>query len=52
MSETRPPMTAGPIERALRPLPRTSVNCMGVAAAGGDAEATDGAVELVAAGVG
>jgi hypothetical protein len=26
MSETRPPMTAGPIERALRFLKRTSVN--------------------------
>src|SRR6266404_3067235 len=27
MSETRPPMTAGPIERALRFLKSTSVNC-------------------------
>jgi hypothetical protein len=29
MSETRPPITAGPIERAFRFLKRTSVSCGG-----------------------
>ncbi len=30
MSETRPPITAGPIERAFRFLKSTSVSCGGV----------------------
>jgi len=30
MSETRPPITAGPIERVFRFLKRTSVSCGGV----------------------
>src|SRR5438309_1225730 len=32
MSETRPPITAGPMERALRFLKSTSVSCTGVSA--------------------
>ena len=54
MSETRPPITAGPIERALSPLKSTSVNCTGVGAAVGVGEATAeniGAVEGAAEGV-
>jgi len=36
MSETRPPITAGPIERAFRFLNRTSVSCGGVGVADKD----------------
>src|SRR2546425_6214188 len=39
MSETRPPMTAGPIERALRFLKSTSVSCTGEGEADGCAVA-------------
>jgi len=46
MSETRPPMTAGPIERALRFLKRTSVNCGGPDDGAGVTEADNGGVVL------
>jgi hypothetical protein len=38
MSETRPPITAGPIERAFRFLKSTSVSCAGVGEGVGVAE--------------
>ena len=38
MSETRPPITAGPIERAFRFLKKTSVSCGGVGEGVGVAE--------------
>src|SRR2546430_15020578 len=44
MSETRPPMTAGPIERALRFLKRTSVNCVAPEDGAGVTEADIGGV--------
>ena len=45
MSLTRPPIAAGPIDRALKFLKRTSVNFGGVDSAGGEA-ATDEVGEL------
>src|SRR6476660_5656709 len=45
MSETRPPITAGPIERAFRFLKSTSVSCGGVDE-GVEACAGDGGVAL------
>jgi len=41
MSETRPPITAGPIERALRFLKSTSVNCGAPEVGAGVAGVTD-----------
>lgn len=38
MSETRPPISAGPIERAFRFLKSTSVSCAGIAEEAGVAE--------------
>ena len=46
MSDTRPPMTAGPIERALRFLKRTSVSCGAPADGAGVIEADNGGVVL------
>jgi hypothetical protein len=51
MSETRPPITAGPIERAFRLLKSTSVSCGGVgegveAGAGDNGVAPDGGVAI------
>ena len=43
MSETRPPITAGPIARPFKLLKRTSVNWTGVDAADAGAGAADGA---------
>ena len=52
MSETRPPITAGPIARAFRFLKRTSVNC-GVADDGaGATDAESGGVVLAGAATG
>jgi len=45
MSETRPPITAGPIERALKFLKSTSVSCGGVGK-GVEAGMGDGGVAL------
>jgi len=45
MSETRPPITAGPIERAFKFLKSTSVSCGGVGE-GVEADAGDGGVAL------
>src|SRR5438270_5225092 len=50
ISDTRPPIAAGPIERALKFLNRTSVNFAGVASAAGEA-VTDEVGELSAAAV-
>lgn len=50
MSETRPPITAGPIERAFKFLKSTSVSCGGVGEGVGVAEedrAAAGAAEAV-----
>jgi hypothetical protein len=47
MSETRPPMTAGPIERALRFLKSTSVNCGAPEDGAGVTEADNGGVVLI-----
>ena len=50
MSETRPPITAGPIERAFKFLKSTSVSCGGVGEGVGVAEedkAATGAAETV-----
>jgi hypothetical protein len=46
MSETRPPITAGPIERAFRFLKRTSVNGDAVGAEGELLGAAKGGVVL------
>jgi hypothetical protein len=46
MSETRPPITAGPIDRALRFLNRTSVNCAGPDDGAGVTEADNAGVVL------
>src|SRR5438094_926165 len=46
MSETRPPITAGPIERAFKFLKSTSVSCGGVGVAEDD-KATSGTAETV-----
>src|SRR2546423_1313834 len=46
MSETRPPMTAGPIARALRFLKRTSVNCGAPEVGAGVTEADNAGVVL------
>ncbi len=46
MSETRPPITAGPIERAFKFLKSTSVSCGGVGVAEDD-KATAGPAEVV-----
>lgn len=46
MSETRPPITAGPIERAFRFLKRTSVNCGAPDDGAGVTEADNGGVVL------
>src|SRR5438045_1222368 len=42
MSDTRPPMTAGPMERALKFLNKTSLNCAEVAVGVGVAAAGNG----------
>src|SRR5258708_16030761 len=46
MSETRPPITAGPIERAFRFLKSTSVSCSTVAEGAGVTEEESGGVVL------
>src|SRR5213075_597602 len=46
MSETRPPMTAGPIERTLRFLKSTSVNCGAPEDGAGVTETDKGGVVL------
>ena len=46
MSETRPPITAGPIERAFKFLKSTSVSCGGVGVAEDD-KAASGTAETV-----
>ena len=46
MSETRPPMTAGPIERAFRFLKSTSLNCGAPEEGAGVTEADNGGVVL------
>jgi len=47
MSETRPPITAGPIGRAFKFLKSTSVSCGGVEAGVGDGGvALEGAVAV------
>src|SRR5436190_14585343 len=50
MSETRPPITAGPIERAFKFLKSTSVSCGGVDEGVGVAEEDKTAAEGEAAG--
>ena len=44
ISETRPPITAGPIDRAFRFLKRTSVNCGAPELGAGVIEADNGGV--------
>src|SRR5437667_12131606 len=46
MSETRPPITAGPIERAFRFLKSTSVSCGAVGEGAGVTEEESGGVVL------
>ena len=46
MSETRPPITAGPIARALRFLKRTSVSCGALEEGAGVTEADNAGVVL------
>jgi len=46
MSETRPPITAGPIERAFRFLKSTSVSCGTVGEGAGVTEEESGGVVL------
>ena len=46
MSETRPPITAGPIERALRFLKSTSVSCGAVGEGAGVTEEESGGIVL------
>ena len=48
MSDTRPPMTAGPIERALRFLKRTSPSCGAPVDGAGVTEAESGGVVAAA----
>ena len=52
MSETRPPITAGPIERAFRFLKSTSVNCSGVAEGEGGGVSAAGNGDVVLSGEG
>ena len=46
MSETRPPITAGPIERAFRFLKSTSVSCGAIGEGAGVTEEESGGVVL------
>src|SRR5437660_12937013 len=46
MSETRPPITAGPMARAFRFLKRTSLSCVGAGEGTGVTEADNGGVVL------
>src|SRR6266849_6405363 len=46
MSETRPPLPAGPMARAFRFLKRTSLSCVGAGEGTGVTEADNGSVVL------
>jgi hypothetical protein len=52
ISETRPPITAGPIERAFRFLKRTSVSCGAVGDGAGVTDEYNGGVVLAGDAIG